>query len=537
MILDLELFHDSLNDCMFDSIASVAFWFNRRCELMFSESWKFSYTPIDTSPQNNIGIQLSTIFDFKSELNCLGRYHGIKLNSNKLFASEAINIIEKEIICQRPVLLVMDSYFCPWDPQYKKLHTNHACLLVGIDNSKRVLYCSDAYYLKKDIPLSYDNYEESFIRIHTFSLINIVNDKISWEQVIECASSIFLRNNTHNAITNLGNDIENYLNISKEIFGYDEIWQAPIFEGINQVSRSRFRFGKSLHYLHEKYSTKHLLLLSKEMNFSGLRWRTIRSMLLKECAISNNVSIRPKTLKDINVKLIEIANHEEYIANVLLNICNKNICNNSLRYSNLLTNEFEFDNRNGEIIHLDLSQHFNNKCFSKTISNTYHADLTGVGEYFLAEGLPTNEIWEIDEMRFKFPKLIDVDYDNISCANQTINLPIHYYNSIMLLGCAEWGKISDNILIHYSSGHTDSIWVKFSDYDWEPAFGEIIAWEGNGVKRRENDRDLLPQKARLFAKPYALQSNKPIKAITLPSCSNLHIFSISLKIVNKEGTL
>lgn len=56
--------------------------------------------------------------------------------------SAAITIIERELVAGRPVMVYIDSFFCPWYPSYYRSHINHYVLVVGISHHDELI-CLD----------------------------------------------------------------------------------------------------------------------------------------------------------------------------------------------------------------------------------------------------------------------------------------------------------------------------------------------------------------------------------------------------------
>ena len=120
MLLDIPIptIRNRSLDCFEVQIASIALWLSSGYELMFANSWSFIF--------NNI--QENTLSEIRKQLDKM-----------------------------MPVIIFMDSYWCPWDNNYKSRHSSHACGVVGLGGNDEYIICTDAYYQKKniDFPLSY----------------------------------------------------------------------------------------------------------------------------------------------------------------------------------------------------------------------------------------------------------------------------------------------------------------------------------------------------------------------------------------------
>ena len=57
-------------------------------------------------------------------------------------SADAITIIEWELAAGRPVMVYIDSFFCPWYPSYYRSHINHYVLVVGFSDQDELI-CLD----------------------------------------------------------------------------------------------------------------------------------------------------------------------------------------------------------------------------------------------------------------------------------------------------------------------------------------------------------------------------------------------------------
>jgi hypothetical protein len=182
-----------------------------------------------------------------------------------------------------------------------------------------------------------------------------------------------------------------------------------------------------------------------------------------------------------------------------------------------------------EIIPIIIDKHFNNIAFGKSISCDCGANFTGSGYYFLSDNAPAAGDMKLENMKFKFPLVGAGSVDNISCDDQEIEVAPGFYNSIQLLGTAEYGDFTDHLTVEYENGDRKNVGIAFSEW-WrsDPVYNEKIAWKGKIVEKREEKASVIDRDHHIYAIERPIGNNGRITKIILPFCPNIHIFSISL---------
>lgn len=179
-------------------------------------------------------------------------------------------------------------------------------------------------------------------------------------------------------------------------------------------------------------------------------------------------------------------------------------------------------------VFVDLDEHLNNKGFNEFSADDINADLTGKGEFFICSNIPQEQIWEVNDMKFKFPLISQGLYDNVSCERQLVSIPEGYYNSILILGCGEWGSQIQDIELIYENQEIDKLTIALPDWAYSPTYGGLVAWSGPAAIRTSNGIKLHNFTASLFIRKYLLKHNKKLIGFKLPDCPNMHIFAIAL---------
>lgn len=527
MILDIKPFHGYGYNCYEDSVATVASWWGRDHQMMFADAWNFYFSHIDSE----FSIRLGDKIEIKEsdQLKYLEQYHGIKsIFYSNITAEDAIDIVKMELSANRPILLLIDVFFCPWDLNYQKSHDTHCILITGLDDYNSKFYCTDGIYTKQNVHLYIELFMQGYRGCFTFELIDNYNN-IDGRKYIE---SVFLnlqgdsKNlNTFESIRKFANEMEKKLDFKVEMEGYMYFEQTPIFLNIRKISRGRKKFSSVLKYLGELYKIEDLLILSEKMSLLGSKWSIVEGMITKGYITSNLAKI----LCSIVHKIRELADYEEDVANSLAALSKKWNEKQGYLTDFHLMNDLQEYYLNKEIEYIELRNYMNNNGFGSSLSIKCTANLTGTGYYFLTKGLPEEKVWQIEEMKFNFPDLCDGINDNIACKGENIKISAGNYHSIMLLGCAEDGDFNDSIIVEYADGKFEEVSIKFSDWAGRPLFNETVAWQGQVAKKDGNAVQLFDKfKPRLFAKAYILKHDGISISIRLPDCPNIHIFAISL---------
>lgn len=531
MILGVKPIHKTVN-CFEDQVISLASWLNSGYELMYAKSWTFGFIPAVSTSQNTIGERIELV---ESDMfNLLRRYHGIQLVIHQdCTAGEILDIIMVELSEERPVIFSIDVFHCPWAPNYRQRHSGHACVAVGLDKNLSEIYCMDGYYMIHCEPLPMENFKQGCTKLLTYSVVE-KEKNIDWRQIVEAA--VFQINgsgnpdNSFDAMRSFGNEIAQSLDLEAESSGYLEIWEPPLFVKLTGISDRRKLFASSLRYLAGECNVDDLTIAAKKLEEAANDWYTVYGMLVK-MKLSGTTDRSKQNIAD---RIRRIADKEQIIADELLQICrNKSI--------NTIYVNSEFNNKpalNGQkppagscdITFVNISEYFNNNGFGSSISNSCTADLTGNRQYFLADKLPEERIWNTGGVTFLFPELADTLNDNISCQEQSIYVPEGQYSAIFLLGTSEWGSYSENMTVHYKDGETEKVILEFSDNYKDPIYGEKVAWIGTGVAKRNNNSQPLTYPVRLYIQSCTLKYRGAVESITLPYCPNIHIFALSLEV-------
>jgi len=505
-------------ECFDVACISVIKSLNRDYELMYSQAWDFDYVQEDKSH-----CLKDKIISYRGEIyDLLLKFHGIKIIKleNKLFKS--YKIIEENISNSLPVLVSIDTYFCPWDNYHFMLehdNLNHFIVIIGVNNDTRNFICIDHNYSSNYQLLPFDYFNNGYM--NTIIVFNKIEDYESpncYELIISHLNNL-LKNKFSNKIITFGSDLLNLHNIREQIT-LKNIPEDILFLKLKLNLQSRFRYSEYLAYIANNHNDNKLMEFSTDVGELGFRWQSIYSLLIKSVLSGNS-----NHLKMAGEKVIEIASIEyKYINKLLKSVDKKNNFTKGKITKNLNTN---IDNINpDDLVYIDLSNSYNNKAFGNSIESS--ANITNIfdtPEFYLINEELRNEYLITKDIVYKLPPLMEELFDNISCNTQIIDLPLNRYRFVFFLGCSVFGDFLENIIFVYSDSKKEVKKLGLSDWDRnEPIFNENIVLKGNHVYKNK----LLGENVYILGQKFFLDSNKNLVQLILPDCTNMHIFAITL---------
>lgn len=511
-------------NCLENLIIPISTYWDRNHELMFLESWDFIYRK--STELGKIGtIEYN---DPSKALSYLQQYHGIGFCQHEMDTPEnAYKIIKQELSDKRPVIIHMDSYWCNWfTPNYQKIHSSHFCLVTGFDSINKDLFVIDSQFATSGTTLTYDHFCKGLGFVLSIQIMDNQQSDYDWKKLImnslEKLMDPLRSANAFVDIREYAKDVK-HVNFENEIANFHHNpFKAPVFNCLIRIKEYRYQYAIALNYLAKKYNVDSILQFANRMKSIGDNWSSIFGLLCKAYYLHNDCRL----LERLSNKISNLADVEEKLYNDLLTSCRvkeevtHHTIQSTMQHHNMVITEFTY---------IDVQSHFNNKGFGSTLDYHCKAELSNEGKYYYMEGLPKDDIWQVENMSFQVSMHKDLPYDNISCMGQVINIFKTPCDCIMFLGCSELGNHSEYIMIEFSDLSKEKIPLQLTNWAHKDSnYNDIIAWTGKGVSRSLDRIIIYPFPTFLHADCYAIKTKKAIKALYLPYCPNLHIFSITL---------
>ncbi|WP_019912673.1 hypothetical protein [Paenibacillus sp. HW567] len=524
-VLDIIPIHHDWRNCTEDTIVSVASWLQRDHELMYAESWGFSFDIRQWSNTGKLSSSLSA--DFGNMFPLLAQYHGINVQIvENLCFQDTVDVVAGELAESRPVIVELDTYECPWDSGFHNYHYPHTNLIVGYDEATRMYSLIDCFYQKQDIRISSKDcfsYDSSRNRVAVFKCSAQPEPVADWRTIIQhAARRIRGGESTYHSfhqMRSLAAILEQSPDLSGEFKHHKHIWMAPLLSVLNAISNGRRQFAAVLQYVNTRLQELDFHETVDELHYAASQWSILLSMVTKSYYSPRDRSLLHRAAD----KLRMIADKEEQIAGQLLSMCEERATGRQTMSKSIIADPVSGQ---ADMQFVELSDYFNNKGFDRSLSEESKADLTLMGDYLLADD-PSVE-WKTERMEFSLPALNGSDYDNISCAAQSIKLPAGHYSALALVGCSECGSYGDQIELVYEDRSVSFLPIAFTDCYMEPLYGETIVWSGRAASRKNGHIQLNESPAHVFTRNYTLDTTREIVGMRLPDCPNLHIFAMAL---------
>ncbi len=506
---------------------SVSNFYHRNYILMYSQAWGFWFD-IDNYKINGTG---NSIRDDRGKVYDLYQlYHGIKIsfhdNNNP---QDVIKIIMNHIVSGNPAGIFMDTFYYSWDPN-KNQHGKHWFLITGVDTEKEVFYCTDPYFLQKDAILGFNDFISGYLGVlFTFEITNNEVLEYDWKELILTFSKKLKDESDGKSIFSsmeyFATSVENGFCIDKETESIKRVIDMPYYVNLQSVNRGRQQYARFLEHTAAEYDVPELLPVSEKLKQVSYKWDVLRGILTKAILTKNEEIIKSKIPPHVR----EISEIEKETLNLLIKAAsgtphiNSNVLKN-IESESKITENMNFNGYS----YLDLSKYFNNKGFGALLDETDKSNLNGAGMFFVSDDIPSDEIWEVDGMKFKFPKVLESQFDNVLCSGQELEFSPTDCSNIMLLGTADFGSFKESITLRFMDGSTEEVIIGFTELIFDPLYGESLVWEGRACERLDGKIQVHNSKVKIFAKTYKLNKPGRVRGISLPYLPNMHIFAITM---------
>lgn len=215
-----------------------------------------------------------------------------------------------------PVGIGVDSYYLPWNQQYRKLHRRHYLLISGINFQENIFYCIDSY-LSHDIekiPISalYNKYDRLVLIDHieqnkNYSLNSVI------EKLVLCLSKSGKSSNC-NTIRNFAQDITNQRFLVDEKIKGTVLGNSNFLFRLTDIVNCRYNFLQALNYMKDKFELYNMDSILSETYNVFKDWGFVKNIIMKGY-ISGKVT---DSLKRASEALLKIADSEEVLLRQLI---------------------------------------------------------------------------------------------------------------------------------------------------------------------------------------------------------------------------
>lgn len=298
MLNDLSPFYDPNNICYENVYVSVCKALNRNYKNIYTYSWNFGYMPFS----NLKGMELFTKRIQPSrdlqvitteQINAIERYCGVYpiLHVNCRY-DEFIDVVKMELENNRPVAIGTDIFYCNWHKVSNKYHSMHYCLIIGINKDGFIciddtIASTDGNLILQERPksvmLGFDTLKRFNYGFITFKIgpsqIQYSSDEMIYISALKTLTG-FNKKSDFDNMRNLVSDIYKYLDIDKEIEGYEDPWAIGLVRSFNYIAWSRSNYCM---FLNDKqtYKGADIHPISNRLINSMNLWNGIKNYIMK----------------------------------------------------------------------------------------------------------------------------------------------------------------------------------------------------------------------------------------------------------------
>ena len=323
------LMDDGLNSCSHFLIASVANWLNCGYELMYADAWGFRFAPEGTKghgiwQRGDLGPRIH--YEYVAQpMTLLERFHGLQVKEVRDSTLDATHaVLKEELDKQRPVLIMMDTYFLPWlDKFYQQVHSSHAILVIGMDDNGD-LFCNDTRpffqsptfggrltrdYFLKGYHNTYSTFTSVPAEMCSLSACARIVKHTALKMISRSDSSV----SPVNAIKEFANHIEHNPVSLTDLEDFDG-GNGILFRGIRNIIRDRINFSKTLAYIGHTFGSPDYMEMADSFKLPIENWENFKAVLYRSYLSGTTNEKRGKLASILN----ENAEIEEKLAHSML---------------------------------------------------------------------------------------------------------------------------------------------------------------------------------------------------------------------------
>ncbi|OXM13897.1 BtrH N-terminal domain-containing protein [Paenibacillus herberti] len=481
---------------------------------MFLGKWGFGFRGREYDTLSVTGDRISPHMDDTFPL--LKKYHGIQITEYQPdSADEMISIIDNHLRGNKPIIMFVDAYWCPWDPGYQKYHNMHFVIVIGYNSRSRMFTCVDGFFVKEreELPASALYHYSSVC--YSICDLGKPDATLTFEEAATCTvKKLSVTHNMVDDIVAFSQDIELHFNYEEEVKRYqDKWWASPLFKRLIKISQGRKLFAEAIEYFQDQRAEG----IRHQLNLCSKQWDNLRIMLIKASYSSNAKPV----LRRVSEKLEEISRLEQAILESL----------HPIAASLIDVDGMKPNVRVDKMKHVPLEEYMNHRAFGSFDKPAYFYKDT----FFLAHDLPSKSIWWNEEVSFSFPVYDGETNDHVRAQGQHIPIvadePIR---KVYLL--AAFTEASPVAIQFYDFEGTRSVhtvqgahWLASQSKHQTP-----VVLAGQLTRVETGQVELIPQLGRITVLSVELPTPTHIASIILDYNEHFRLFAITINIDKKE---
>lgn len=500
--------------CLDDCIATLADYYQCSYEMMYLGGYRISIQQGAQDFAARYDIWLADRFDN------LQKYHGLLIRKCDFnWKHRIIKKIRTELEEGRPVLLLLNPYWCPWDDGFQRYDAvpGHCFIIKGEYDGG--FLCVDPYFEKDDMELPFSLFRKGVQEVYCTEKLTAM--EVSDAEYRDLLDDMFRKLSEAAYFDSLRSfiiDMEQNGNIFQSIRAEEDFWISPLIVFLLKVNQSIQNIATVTAYVAERCDSLSLEELGAKLWNTAVKWKQARKLVIKLYFIRRqDESLKARTIERLESIIDDM---ERSVSGLPEEITGERKEKNSSVMEH---------RESGEVV-LALKEYMNNKAFlrqSELKKGELEADFSSVGNcYILNDTEGFHELYSRDH-KIRMPEAGQPGNDNIACSGQGIPVPEGRYSHISLIGAAEFGNSSDIMKVTSTRGRRYEVEFQFTDYICEPCFGETIAWKGRGIHKKGNGYEWMPEDLYLYQQKLEMPDDI-IDEITLPVNPSIHLFAIVL---------
>ncbi len=504
--------------CLDDCIATLAGYYQCDYEMMYIGGYQVSRQQRGQDFAGWYDIWLTERFDN------LQKYHGIMIRKYDFcWKHRVIRKIREELEEGRPVLLLLNPFWCPWDDGFQRYDAvpGH-CFLVRGEYADGFL-CMDPYFEKEEQELPFAMFRKGLQEVYLTGRQEVGEvPPEGYREALDRMAGRLSETAYFELLRSFVIDMEESANIFQGVRAEEDFWVCPLIVFLLKINQSIQNTATVTGYVAERCALASLEMLGEKLWNTAVKWKQARKLVIKLYFIKRqDEKLRARTIE----RLLSIIDDVERLVNA--------IPGGQTEAEWLRTGENTGNNaepeRSGEIV-LSLKEYMNNKAFlrkSGLVRGERDADFSSIGHCYVLDDTEGFQMLQTLDRKISLPEAGQPGNDNIACNGQTIPLPEGRYSQIVLIGSAEFGNSTDIMKIISAGGGEYEIEFCFTDYICEPFFDETVAWKGRGIYKKGQGYEWMPEDLYLYEQRRKMPEDTVCKLI-LPINPSIHLFAIVL---------
>ncbi|GFN32224.1 BtrH N-terminal domain-containing protein [Paenibacillus xylaniclasticus] len=309
--LEITPFFNAQMNCLEGVIAALANHAGDPYMMLFAESWGFRY--FEDGPL--IGSKIWADIPHKKLF--LENGNGIFIEDNGMSAEPALEWIQAQLSEGRPVILRIDSYWCPWNDVYQLQSIGHYVIVTYIDYEAQSLYCVDPMVRKTGIlELPMSHYYKGYRNCLSYTRVPVAEAAISVRELLLNTVDRLTGNGRESTafqdMEKLAEEIRTTDQFMNEKHGYPVIGTTPLIFNLVWIAKGRLNYSDFLVDLYNKHRITELLKWADELRMTGKEWLIVSGTAAKMLIKSDSEQTRHRIADRImNISKREQAVHQE----------------------------------------------------------------------------------------------------------------------------------------------------------------------------------------------------------------------------------